>query len=421
MLFAMQVVCLWTAFPLALAAVAPAAHAANLTVFVHGPILKEVESHAQANASVVDTVLAVSNTSARVTPAAKNRSISANVSDNSSATEDTEIVALRAKLTKIGGALSKAFVNEGALSKTKVADAVRLFIVELGRTLNETAVVSNATQAVRRLRESVQVVHALSQELTMQQVQLMRKGEEEEQNLLLGVLMTREHQSMSKQFEVLRNPEFANLPVVGAVLKANDTSVPLFQQVAAYLDHQEARNDTKQATVAPKSLRGAKDVRKPDVRPIVAALERQLQHLEANEKLQSKQHAAEMKELDAAAERKEKTSSKAAHHIRMLKKEENRKHAKLDALHRHDIETLRAAIVAIEQGDMTALLRAKNALQESLRAVQAQSGGFLYLIQTLHRTEGRDCPYCAAQCIDKCHTAGKPYSVCLLDCADAGK
>jgi len=33
----------------------------------------------------------------------------------------------------------------------------------------------------------------------------------------------------------------------------------------------------------------------------------------------------------------------------------------------------------------------------------------------------RDCPYCAAQCVDKCHTAGKPYVTCLTDCADAGK
>jgi hypothetical protein len=33
----------------------------------------------------------------------------------------------------------------------------------------------------------------------------------------------------------------------------------------------------------------------------------------------------------------------------------------------------------------------------------------------------RDCPYCAAQCVDKCHEAGKPYVQCLTDCADAGK
>jgi hypothetical protein len=341
--------------------------------------------------------------------------------------ERAEIVALRAKLSKVGGALSKAFVSQGVLAKTKVAEAVRLFIAELGRTLNETATAKNTTMAVRRLRESVQVVHALSQELTMQQVQLMRKGEEEEQNLLLGVLMTRQHEPMEKQFAVLRNPEFANLPAVVAILKANDTSVPLFQQVAAYLDHQELRNNTVEATASngssgtTKSLRGVKDVKKPDVRPVVAALERQLQRLEANAKLQSKQHADEIKELEAAAQKKEKTSPTAAKKIRRLEKEENRKHAKLDALHRHDIETLRSAVMAIKQGDMSALLKAKNALQESLRAVQAQNGGFLYLIQTLHRTEGRDCPYCAAQCIDKCHTAGQPYSVCLLDCADAGK
>jgi len=42
-------------------------------------------------------------------------------------------------------------------------------------------------------------------------------------------------------------------------------------------------------------------------------------------------------------------------------------------------------------------------------------------IQLANTIMDRDCPYCAAQCVDKCHTAGKPYVQCLTDCADAGK
>lgn len=42
-------------------------------------------------------------------------------------------------------------------------------------------------------------------------------------------------------------------------------------------------------------------------------------------------------------------------------------------------------------------------------------------IQLADTDMNRDCPYCAAQCVDKCHTAGKPYVQCLTDCADAGK
>jgi len=42
-------------------------------------------------------------------------------------------------------------------------------------------------------------------------------------------------------------------------------------------------------------------------------------------------------------------------------------------------------------------------------------------IQLTDSYMNRDCPYCAAQCVDKCHSAGKPYVQCMTDCADAGK
>jgi len=51
-------------------------------------------------------------------------------------------------------------------------------------------------------------------------------------------------------------------------------------------------------------------------------------------------------------------------------------------------------------------------------ASAAAKAMFLQLANTFME---RDCPYCAAQCVDKCHTAGKPYVTCLTECADAGK
>jgi hypothetical protein len=51
-------------------------------------------------------------------------------------------------------------------------------------------------------------------------------------------------------------------------------------------------------------------------------------------------------------------------------------------------------------------------------ATAAAKALFIQLASTI---TNRDCPYCAAQCVDKCHTAGKPYVQCLTDCADAGK
>merc|ERR1719446_239157 len=56
------------------------------------------------------------------------------------------------------------------------------------------------------------------------------------------------------------------------------------------------------------------------------------------------------------------------------------------------------------------------------RVAKAASGAAKALfIQLASTFRNRDCPYCAAQCVDKCHQAGKPYVQCLTDCADAGK
>jgi hypothetical protein len=55
---------------------------------------------------------------------------------------------------------------------------------------------------------------------------------------------------------------------------------------------------------------------------------------------------------------------------------------------------------------------------EKKQATKAAKAMFIQLAATYMN---RDCPYCAAQCVDKCHTAGKPYVQCLTDCADAGK
>jgi len=54
-------------------------------------------------------------------------------------------------------------------------------------------------------------------------------------------------------------------------------------------------------------------------------------------------------------------------------------------------------------------------------AKAASSAAKTLFIQLAASITQRDCPYCVAQCVDKCHSAGKPYVQCLTDCADAGK
>lgn len=54
-------------------------------------------------------------------------------------------------------------------------------------------------------------------------------------------------------------------------------------------------------------------------------------------------------------------------------------------------------------------------------AKAASAAARTMFIQLTNSFMNRDCPYCAAQCVDKCHQDGKPYVQCMTDCADAGK
>jgi len=65
---------------------------------------------------------------------------------------------------------------------------------------------------------------------------------------------------------------------------------------------------------------------------------------------------------------------------------------------------------------------AKSAAEKKKGVAKAASAAARAMfIQLASSITNQDCPYCAAQCVDKCHSAGKPYVQCLTDCADAGK
>jgi len=331
------------------------------------------------------------------------------------AATEAEVAALRAKLEKVAAGLTTMLDPKGPLAHSKVAATMRTFSVELNKVLQETKDVSEPRKALQRLQQAQQSVQVLVRDITKQQVQLMKQGDQQEESLLLGVLLTRQHEAMAKQMEVLKSEEFRHLPVVVAVLAANNTATPLYQQVGAYLD----AHSSGASAVVPKP---SKVAGKPDVSGIVTALEARLTKLEAAESRRDVLHRDQMKKMEEAAiEQDKKKASTLAHRIRLLKRSEDRKFAKEAALGRKDVMSLKEAVTAIKTGDVKALQKAQSALQGLLKVMEAQSGGFLVLIQLTHRAEGLDCPYCAAQCVEKCHTAGKPYSACLADCADAGK
>mmetsp|Transcript_114179 Transcript_114179/g.207689 ORF Transcript_114179/g.207689 Transcript_114179/m.207689 type:complete len:379 (+) Transcript_114179:88-1224(+) len=330
------------------------------------------------------------------------------------ANTSVEIAALRAKLTKVSAGLTNMLdAKSGSIAGTKVAASMRSFATELGKTLKETEGAKDAS-ALKRLQDAQAGIHSLVKDMTLQQVRLMKESGEQQRSLLLGVLMTRQGEPMEKQMQVLSSPDFKNLPEVKAVLAANDKKTPLFQQIANYVDKHENRS------MIPSTLKMKADG-KPDVSPIVNALSHRIQHLEESEKHRAELHAKEMDSMESAAKKKDKENPQLAHRVRLMKKGEDRKFKKEQALAHSDLVSLKAAVAAIQKGDIKALERTQLALKRSLQSMQAQSGKFLVLIQMTHRLEGLDCPYCAAQCVDKCHSEGKSYVTCLTQCADAGK
>merc|ERR1719498_162967 len=147
----------------------------------------------------------------------------------------------------------------------------------------------------------------------------MNEGDAQEESLLLGVLMQKQKEPMSKQLEILQSAEFSKLKVVAAVLAAKDTKTPLFKQVATYLDaHSPKPVAEPKIPEIPEKLKVNKDG-KPDVTPIVLALEGRLHKMEENEESMERHHTEEMEELDRVAPEKKKSAA-AVRHIKKLKR-----------------------------------------------------------------------------------------------------
>ena len=334
----------------------------------------------------------------------------------SRADEITKVAQLHSKLTQVSKALLG--LASGQKGNTHVASMVGKVNAELQKVLAETAHPQDVKKAFKQLGEANSIVQQLSTDLTNEQVKLMHEGNDQAQSLLLGVLMRRQSEPISKQLEVMHSHDFAMLPVVVAVLAAKDMKTPLFKQVAAWLDaHQPS--SPKVETQIPEKLRKGTDG-KPDVTPIVLALESNLQKMGSSEKRMADHHEAEMKELDRLMVEKS-NNTRAVHQIQRMKKRDQRDFAKQAAISKQDLQTLTSAIESVKKGDLAGLAKAQKALESTMRTARAQNGKFLVLVQLMNHASGMDCPYCAAQCVDKCHNEGKSYVVCLADCADAGK
>jgi uncharacterized protein len=332
------------------------------------------------------------------------------------ATDEAQVVQLRAKLTKVSGGFTKLL--SGPMAQTHVGFLMSKVNKELQHALTDTKNQKDSKKAIKELQEANAAVKQMSTDMANEQMRLMHEGEDQEMSLLLGVLMQRQKEPMAKQMEVMTSAEFAKLPAVIAVLAAKDTKTPLFQQIATYADAHARPKEVEPQM--PENLKKGKDG-KPDVTPIVLALQSRLKKMQDSEDRMEEHNQREMTALNKMALDK-KNNTAAVHQIKRMQKRDNRDFKKRAAVAKHDIAVLSQAIESVKKGDMAGLAKAQNALTASMKAAQARGGKFLYLIQLVHRAENQDCPFCVAQCVDKCHNAeGKPYVACLTVCADAGK
>lgn len=323
----------------------------------------------------------------------------------------TAVLALHKQLETIEGRLETMLnAKDGALAHAKVGPTMKVFLKELQTVLKDTASDKKLAPAaaMEKLLAAKHGLASLFSDLNSRQVALMKEDNAQRESLLLGVLMTHQKDKMDEQLKILKDDDFAPLEVAKALLAKHSTETALYVQAASYLDAHPNRTSAPMLASKPSN----------PLAQVQSMLEKRLYALEHEYQVREKMHQKKADELSA---RFKKASVKEQHTVHIMEKREERNFKKWSAMRKHDIAAMKDAVDGVKKGDMKAVGRARAALETSLKAMQGQTGGFLYLIQLGHRLEKRDCPYCAAQCVDKCHTAGKPYVQCLTDCADAGK
>lgn len=325
----------------------------------------------------------------------------------SKATE-ADVQHLREKLeTMATGLGSMLEAKDGTLSKLKVAPALQSFLKQLRTTLKETKDMKDTSKAMKSLTDAQAGIASLVKDMTAQQEAIMKEDEAQKESLLLGVLMTKQKEPMEQQVQILKSPDFASLPVVKALLEKHDEKTPLFAQAGDWLDS-KGKHVKAQAPQDKKAV----------LATIEASLQKRVDALEKSEKEGEARHSKAMKEL---AKKQKTAAKKDAQRLKRVAKREERQFKKWYAMEHRDLTSMRQAVDAVKHGDMKALQKVQDAIKASLKQMQSQSGNFLHLLQLGHRVLRKDCPFCAAQCLDKCHSGGGSYASCLTQCADAGK
>lgn len=354
-----------------------------------------------------------------------------------------DVIHNRQKLENIGSGLEKLVAEGGGLDKTRVARDIESFTsffhqqMDAAKALEKKGEYSYETVILNGLQQGVKDI---SDKINQEQVRLASENIEQEESLLLSVLMQRQDRPIEDQLEVLKDYSFKDLPVVPMLkflLTKGDASTPLYQQVAEYLDAHRPAGEMKthepeaktkmtrvttdvvtKTTLAKKPVQAKKDV-KGELAQIATALEKRLKAIEEKHSEILSKQKADVAVLARSAEARKDTPMGSK--FRLLAQAEARKFAKTDSTIQEHIQTLKQAIQAVKAGDLNGLATASNQLKAQMTALEVRNQHFLALMQFLDKSQVQDCPYCQANCVDKCHKEGGSYTNCLIKCADAGK
>lgn len=343
---------------------------------------------------------------------------------------------LRQKMENVGHGLEKIAADGGVLSKSKIADDIGVFMSDYNEKMDASRELEKHGDWAKELTElnSVQSgVKGLYAKIQAEQAKLEAENVEQAESLLLSVLMQRKDYPIEDQLDILKNPQFKELPIVPLLqelLAKKDSKTPLFLLVGEYFDKhrpkgevivkQEAKKEEKPTAVPAKNLTPAEKKKQVALNSIVLALDEKL--LSSMKRLQSRKvfEKESLEKLQIGIKNFQNNPT-FAKRFQMIAKAEERKFQKEDAIEMRAISSLKMAIEAVKAGGMKGLQDAQAKMTEQIELEKKKKQKFLVLLDFLHKSTEQDCPYCQAQCVDKCHKEGTSYVTCLTTCADAGK
>jgi hypothetical protein len=236
-------------------------------------------------------------------------------------------------------------------------------------------------------------------QMSERQKSIMEAGDEERTTLLVAVLQNKQSLPVSAQLDVVHAADFNGLPVVAYIEEHHDEKTPLVELALKFLDGKDA---------AP--VNAGSDAAAPAQKNMQTILDMLAEH-----KKKAEAHVQTLEDHRAVVEKVLGGKKNQTMQVKYIKHREERKLDKELAIERKTVAALGTAMEDIKKKDMKGLKEAKEALQESVKALEESEGQFLHFLQI--EAPGFSCPYCGAQCIEKCRTTEhKSMSGCLTEC-----